>query len=538
MPKKSSEEKYDEEIKKIKLRLSKFTSTSVFLAALSHLHNAALSDEPSKGMPWTILFVLKLAMLEGKEKGKEISQSQFNDIANKLFNIQHLACDISEGNIMLKLRPMLLQQSWYQQSTTDNCITLLRQMHWFTIRNNNHSREFKKSYGVTLESFYTISIFIITRTNKEKAGIQGINLYELLFYLTPHIPLIEITNYFSLIGIRVQDLSTFFKSHRLPEEKNQQSEYFQPSPLRFKPIIIDGNRALIPNKNLFTAGISSLVPDLLKKKLRESFKNEFGNDMESYVGELLEGSKLKYLNEEQILETYRRHSIKKGKVTDFIIEGSTSIIIECKAIEPGDIVKSSYSSELIYRHLQESFIKAIDQIQETTNSLKKTQPFKDRKTIAIVTTHEDFWFATGKDVNTQLGIDLESKYVRKYGNTPVELEKILFLPISTLETLIAAHNEKTIALDEVIEECMTRLNKPEGLRFTTSHAIEEILKNRSRTHELIVNLSQQWLDNLPEIFNKGKKYWQRNPIMLLRAHEAVYQRIHSNLDLSTRSGQE
>ncbi len=280
---------------------------------------------------------------------------------------------------MLKLRPMLLQQSWYQQSTTDNCITLLRQMHWFTIRNNNHSREFKKSYGVTLESFYTISIFIITRTNKEKAGIQGINLYELLFYLTPHIPLIEITNYFSLIGIRAQDLSTSFKSHRLPEEKNQQSEYFQPSPLRFKPIIIDGNRALIPNKNLFTAGISSLVPDLLKKKLRESFKNEFGNDMESYVGELLEGSKLKYLNEKQILETYRRHNIKKGKVTDFIIEGSTSIIIECKAIEPGDIVKSSYSSELIYRHLQESFIKAIDQIQETTNSLKKHSPSKIEK---------------------------------------------------------------------------------------------------------------------------------------------------------------
>jgi hypothetical protein len=30
MPKKSSEEKYDEEIKKIKLRLSKFTSTSIF----------------------------------------------------------------------------------------------------------------------------------------------------------------------------------------------------------------------------------------------------------------------------------------------------------------------------------------------------------------------------------------------------------------------------------------------------------------------------------------------------------------------------
>lgn len=529
----SSAELYDKRITAIRKQIKRFSQTSVLNAALSHIHFSDKKKDPFSGMPWIVLFLLKLAMLDCKDTGKQISGKEFNKIANSIFLIQHLACDISEGDVMLKMRAMILQQAWYQQSFLHNTATLARQMYWFTGENSFYNENFQKIYGISLYNFYSLSLFLVVTANKAEKGVYGINLHELIFYFHPRIPLLEIRNYFTLIGLRPKDLPAFFDRFRLLDEQNQQSEYFQPSPIRLRPVIIDGNRVLIPNRNLFASGISELVPELLKKELKGEFKIQFGNDLEAYVGRLLANTELAHINEKQILSLYSKNSLKNGKVTDYLVTGTTNILIECKAIEPGDIVQSSYDTETLFRHLEKSFIKAISQIQETSFLLRKTKEFKDQQFKAIIITHEDFWFASASEVAEQLKKDLLADYNKKYGYLPSQLEDIIFIPIATLESLIGLHTESKIVFEDCILECIRRLKTQEGKRFTTSHTITDIAQSEGKTPDLVMNTLTQWADRFPSVYNEGRRYWQSNPLRLLQAHEQVLQSIDRELDKTT-----
>lgn len=125
-------EKYDAQIKKIRRELSVFKPDSVLQQMIEHLHWSQTLERPSSGMPWICLFLLKIAMQECDNGYRDMASAEFGGLANRLFRMQHLACPIGLGDVYLMIRPMLLQQAWYQGSMFPDIKAMTRQMIWYS----------------------------------------------------------------------------------------------------------------------------------------------------------------------------------------------------------------------------------------------------------------------------------------------------------------------------------------------------------------------------------------------------------------------
>lgn len=502
----SSADKYHQTIDKINRRLSRYNPQSVLREATEQLDFCNTLNSHVEGMPWIVFFTLKLSMLNGIRTKPDISKKEFNKIANSIYSIQHLASDIGEGGITLKLRSMILQQSWYQNSETKNLISIFRQNLWFSGKNEYYEEKFLKSCGLKLSSYYLISVYLVVSLNKCKPNMVGVDIVSMIRDLCPALSIQEIYKFLLLAAIPAEKLPAFFIKFKLTDQKNQQSEYFQPTPIRYRPIIFSETKAFVLSRTILSGGLGAIAVDKLKKEHKEEFKQEFGKDMELYVGKLIADAKLKALNENEIKSLYRANSIKIRKITDYLIDGEVPILIECKAIEPGDIVKSSFDPEVLVKNLKDSFIKAIAQGQETAEGLKKIEGFKKKEFIQLVVTHEDFWIAGAADV-ILISSDAPCN-PGEDGEHLIKPERVLFISIECLETLLEVYMRGEADLVDTLEVCIDKLQTKEGMRFTASQAIFEIIQNHA-PNSLLQAEATRVLDNLGQKIQSNVDFWSR-----------------------------
>lgn len=138
-----------------------------------------------------------------------------------------------------------------------------------------------------------------------------------------------------------------------------------------------------------------------------------------------------FMDENHLNDLCRSGSIAAGKMADYLIPGEVNVIFESKAIEPGDIVSSVFDPELLRDHLKGSFIKGIEQCQESIYRLRQLKDFKNASFFGVVVTHEDFWFASAADIVEYVDPELEARMLKKFGvvpgdQTPVRLCKDSF----------------------------------------------------------------------------------------------------------------
>lgn len=474
------------------------------------------------------MLIIKLSMLNGNRLGKEMSLSEFEGVANRLWRIQHLASDINGGDLLIRMRPMIIQQTWYQGDILENLIPIARQFNIYVNGDEFYNNKFKELYGFSLRSFYLISIYLLLQVSFSGKGVLKLSISSMILFLCPKIPLKDLMSYFVLVGVRVYDLPDFFKLHKLKDDKNQQSEYFQPTPLRFKPLLIANDSVFIINRHVFSSGVASIVTDLLKKNFKEEFKVRFGPDMENYVGDLISASGLNFYRESDLKKIYAKNSLR-GKVSDYLLLGGDKILLECKAIEPGDIVKSSFDSELIRRILTESFIHAIEQGQETAFLLSETRELKDEKFKLIVVTHEDFWFATGADVVNHVDPKIRERVVSKYGYVPIEFEDIIYVTVRALEALLELHCENDVDFFDCISKCLDLLKTPKGKRQTSFHAFTEITGGKFPGGKSIIKELENLQLEINEMYEENKKYWQADPLSIVKAEYSLMNSTNKRL---------
>jgi len=519
-------EKYDAQIKKIRRELSVYKSDSVLQHVIDHLHWSQTLERPASGMPWICLFLLKIAMQECNGGGRDMVKTEFGLLANKLFRIQHLACPIGLGDVQLMMRPMVLQQAWYQGQIFSDIKAMTRQMIWYSDDGMPFAEKFLELYGLSLKDFYLISLYLDVCVADGAKGLVGINLYELIFFLTPVIPLRSVIQYFLLVGIRSQDLPGFFQEHKVTGDSHQQSEYFQTTPLRKKPILIDGDNLFIYNPKLFSRSVGMLVPDLLKKIKGWGYKDYFGPTMERYIGSILASSGLIYHTEEQLNQCCRDNSVVRGKMADFLASGDVNVIFESKAIEPGDIVSSVFDPKVLRNNLAGSFIKGIEQCQESVYRLRMTKEYSTAKFACIVVTHEDFWFASAEDVIRSIDLELEAKVTAKYGHVPVPFENILFVTVDAVENILQAVSTGETRLDSFVMECAQALQTPEGKRFTMDHMVQDKLAGKISGNPIINQKADEWMEFFQTAVEANKAAWQGLSAELIRQRMLVVDTLH------------
>lgn len=534
------EVEYHDRIGEIRKRLSAYRPGSVIARVIEHLHNSKNQKISAMGMPWIVLFMLKMSMQESEKGNKEMSSRDFGRVANSIYRLQHLACPLEAGAIQLMMRPMVLQQAWYQGSVIFDVKALTRQMLWYVKPGSIYNTKFQEVYDFTLEQFYLLSLYLIIGVASNAKGVVGINFFDMIAKIGPSIPAPVIVKYLSLLTVRPEGLPAFFIGHTVPGELYQQSEYFQTTPLRKKPLLLNGEELYILHPKLFSRSVSMLIPDLLKAikdwgPERSGFKNYFGFEIEHYIRDLLNYSKVEFLNEDQLNSLCRAESIAAGKMADYLIPGEVNVLFESKAIEPGDIVSSVFNPELLRDHLKGSFIKGVEQCQESVHRLRKIKDFKEAEFFAVVITHEDFWFASAADIVEYVDLELEARTRKKFGAIPMPFENILFITIDIVEGLIDASSRKEINLTEVLADCVEAMKTPAGKRFTMSHLIEEKLGTKLKGHPLIMTKSEEWLDFFQTSLDANAKLWGGKVQELFELRGAALNLLHLNLD-SQRQG--
>ena len=464
------------------------------------------------------MFSIKLSMIEGKIGNREITKSYFREIINKIYRMQHLAADIKNGDPISVLRPMIMQQAWYQRPSHWDWYTIFRQRLWFA-EDDYYNIEFSRISGLTIESYITISLFVfLYACNDAKNGIAELNILSLIHSLCPSIPISHIRNYFILTGIRTNDLPGFFKSNELIDEP--QGEYFQPATFRKKPLLIDGDRIYIFNSMVCTGGLATFIPTLLKDKLAAAYKSRFGVDLENYIAKLFIDAKINVLTETDIQEIYKKNGLK-GKVCDFMYGNNLNIIFESKAIEPGEIVQTTSDQALLKRSLPTSLIKSIKQGQQTAYNLKQTKKYKDGKFALAIITHEDFWFATGEDITKYVDPGLILEIQEEFNEIPIPFTDVIFLTINTFESLLESHKTGEQDLETTITKCILNVNTAEGRRFTMAHVVQDILDDKLMGHSFVADEADKWIAALPAIMKNNSKFWGTDSSLLMSIHQKL-----------------
>ncbi len=458
-------------IDRVKEQLSKYSHLSILDLTLKHLASKT-ADPADKNsmMPWVVMFLLKLSML-GKDGEEAVSFREFNRIANDIFHLQGPAADLNEGEIELKIRALILGQMLYQRDTLHSLRELFVQGSILTRADNYYDNVFHKIFGLSLDSYLKIAMFVVVRLDKQPVGVLEMPISELVFYLCPGLPYSDVLAFVRLASCDAHSLSNFVSEYEL--KGVFASEYFQETPFKNIPFILRGPGLVAFNYQFCITALCSLAPAVLKKEY-PAFKDEFGADMELRVGEVLKTLK----HDEMFSESDVRDILKaKGivsKVVDYVIrEGDLITFVECKAIEPSDLVKCTADAQILKSNLAPNYIKAIHQGQAVAHGLAGMEQFKDCSFRMLVVTFGDHYVFGGKYISENIDTNLEDEIRRRYGDVPLAMDRIAYLPLQSFAGLIHGLNDRDRPLGAFLDTVCDAQVDPQKRRFTLADSVED-----------------------------------------------------------------
>lgn len=514
----SKKDNYVQKIDKFKRELSRYEHFSIIENLMAILiSNKGSEIDILRRMPWLQLLFLKLA-LQGDSGRRTINRGQLIALVNRLHSFQADAAQLDEGDVELKLRPMLMQQMWYQNSDSHALLTMFRQRLLFQKANPWYGQKFEEITALTLDNFYIITIFLMLRTQNHKATALEINLAELLHKLCPKVLPSQIVKYFQLLGVRTCDLALFMREHNLKD--SSPSEYFQDTPIRFRPILVNGDQLLIVDIQLFLTSIAEFIPIFLKTI--PTHKDQFGKDFEDYLHTLLRTTGLEIWSEKsEISSFYSRNGIK-GKIVDYLaISGDRAILFESKAVEPSPVVKTSASAELLERNLRQSFIKGIKQGIETASHLATTKDFKEKKFSLLIVTHSDFGIYGGRWIAEHVDKELPQWIAENFPRTPLDLDDIFYCTVADIEDLARGHSSNAFDICDVLEQATTRNVAPPHRKMVFKQQLSKLTAKGAPFHKDLSDEMDKCIKEFSTMFSSNQFQWGSRVRELLYLREKL-----------------
>jgi len=419
-------------------------------------------------MPWVVMFLLKLSLLE-KSGSIEMNRDSFIRVANRVYRLSDKLVGIFPEVLMLMMRAMLVQQLWYQIPVTESWRHMILQRVLLERSSDFNNELFFRKVGISLDDYYKIANYLITVSGKQdpnsvvRWGMAG-------FYsnLSPAISDEVLVNFLKLVAIPFQDLPAYLRQYAVPDCNS--AELYQETPLKNKPIILENDGLVIFNAGLCVSSLRSIAMDVLKSC--PEFYGRFGVDVENYVEERLRGTPLEVYSMSDLNKII---PIKKGKIADYVVVDQEEVFVfESKAITPSVLVRCSYDPVMLERYLKDSFIKGIEQGQETAHKLKKVDKFKSKRTRIVVVTLEDFYIYGGEYISHYVKNDFEEALIEKYGCLPVQLQDVIYMTLKDLLTLTEWLKDKPAgAMANLFNEVEEASKQPGGGRFSISPHISE-----------------------------------------------------------------
>ena len=346
-----------------KERLGQFRALSFFDAAHRELNRA-----PSDGFNWLqrwphISFLIAKWALAGWRRGDdrpEPSPDDLHFVAQSVFDaIGHLLR--VEGNPVLFMRRMALQQIWMQRSFDASSTARQFRILGERMAGTGIMARFEERYGMTAADFAVQ----LAHMAADVGDMLGHASLSDLRPLTPRNP-------DHWLSVRAHLSKTVPELHLemqalLSRGTAAEVEVCEQSPLVTMPFIehVDLGPVCIHPKLLFRC-VESALFDLARAIDPRPFMNDFGPAFEDHLADVLSDLGGHLLREEEI----KRRLTGKGKVVDFmLVFDDALVLIDAKGIEGHyDELYHNLPAELAAR-LRTSLLRAVDQAISTVARL-------------------------------------------------------------------------------------------------------------------------------------------------------------------------
>lgn len=514
---------YAEDLASIKTDLSRYSHLSVFNAALNYL-------QPSSGarglesMPWVVMFLLKLS-LQQQDGPLHIGAPEFLRLANRIYRLgDHVAKGVSSQTMFLMMRSLLLQQIWYQGDTVDSWRSLFIQRALLNRSYEENNRLFQERAGLSLDDYYKLTMCLFSLTGDKKPNsVISLRLGHFYSLMSPRLSDEVLVNFLRLVALPFNRLSEYLQQERFVVKDSNPAELYQETPLKNKPIIIESDRLVIFNAGLCISGLRSIAIELLKAA--PGFTDTFGHDMESYIGERL---KLTAMDVYTIPDLNQVIPIKSGKIADYVVtDGDELLIFESKSIFPNVLMKCAFDANHLFKLLEDNFIKAIEQGQETAAKLAASNTFGGRKARIIIVTLDDFFIYGGDFVTEHLNGEFEKSLASTYGRLPVPMANVVYMTLRDLITLTEWLKDKPAdSLFRLLGELDAKQDQPGGARLSLSHHIHEHVASSVNGAVGIHEVVEESRGEVEGLLLGNSRHWKlQHPLTFMLAYDRFKQRL-------------
>ncbi|QTT83057.1 hypothetical protein HUT29_17735 [Pseudomonas chlororaphis] len=196
--------------------------------------------------------------------------------------------------------------------------------------------------------------------------------------------------------------------------------------------------------------------------------------MELKVGEFLDSlSSAQTFREDELDRLLRSNGIK-GKLVDYLLrEGDQITLVECKAVEPTDLMKCTSDAETLNKILKPNYIKAIHQGQAVANALSSLDEFKGCSFRLLVVTYGDHFVFGGEYIADNIDLNLVGEISKLYTELPIPMRRISYLSLQDFAGLVHGLKENERLLGGFLDAACDAQLDPQTRCMTLAQVVEK-----------------------------------------------------------------
>lgn len=421
-----------EDYKVLRNRVRKYETLSLVLPCIKKLHEISRKPVYENGgyYPWHLLYLVKVAFLEGGKNGREIASigtintalNQINDLGNESRFLNG-----ETGGVRKFLRTIAFQQFWFQRPITSS--DMARQLLIFDgCAAADLNNKFVAVTGLEIKTFLQMLVsawsgFIDNsgRTHITKGWFTPLGYSEQV-----------IDNFFSLIALSVEKTRVFFERH-YENTDDKLLQLTEQTPLKQYPFLQVEERYYCYSPYVLQEKIKHAIYDVLKEAHGNEFTQIFGVLFEDYICRLMNEINITFIPEARLKEIFRNK-----RVCDAVIElDNALVLVEIKGVAMHPYAQINPTNAFLTQQLRTNIVKSFEQIYEVGNLLTTTDEgraiLKGREIFAIIVTYKEMYLSDGQDLWDEFLSEPLHEYIvaKNLDMSCIPLNNILFSSVNT-----------------------------------------------------------------------------------------------------------
>lgn len=433
---------------------------------------------------WHLLLLFKWVIQYGDysetTEKLPVGEGELADLLNDMKDLSYKVFLIrTDVDRFLLFRSMCYQQFWVQ-GFERVAFGLARQYELFAKLDKNHTfqRTFHKRFGISLSDFIEISFAVFSLAQ----GRPRVLTADTFAAVHDAYGLKTIKRFLHSVSIPFQKIPLWLESLQTAnggKYTDLRSEFHEQTPFLRHPLIEAPEHFICVSPRVLEVSMSSIVFDMLREIDKSEFMGRFGNMFERYVEKSLRLSSCQFLNEQALMDHFKRS--EGFKVVDFmVVDQGNTILIETKGIAlPPEAMVAKQPGTLVSKS-KHSLIKGIEQAFDVASRLADLERVGDtvlgtKETYLLIVTFKEMFVGNGETFRSFIAPDEIDKIIRDAGAKEwIPMSNIFFISVDELDLMLGYLAKGSHTFSEFLEHAKKQQSKSLPKLFSVRNSILEI----------------------------------------------------------------